>query len=89
MVYPIFFPSHPKVSPRFAPCPQENFAESEPCAVCREALRKGELVRRLPCLHVFHATCIARWLCVKATCPLDNSQVQQLRRQRAESIQVK
>lgn len=71
---------------------QENFAESEPCAVCRDVMRCGDLVRRLPCLHVFHASCIARWLCVRATCPLDNSKVlQQLRpteRTETERIQV-
>ncbi|CAL1168472.1 unnamed protein product [Cladocopium goreaui] len=71
---------------------KENFAESEPCAVCRDVMRCGDLVRRLPCLHVFHASCIARWLCVRATCPLDNSKVlQQLRpteRMETERIQA-
>ncbi|CAJ1414686.1 unnamed protein product [Effrenium voratum] len=50
-------------------------ADAEACAVCREPMRRAELVRRLPCAHVFHAACIARWLCVKATCPLDKSDV--------------
>ena len=54
---------------------QEDLAETEPCAVCREPMVSGDLVRRLPCAHLFHASCIARWLCVKATCPLDNSKV--------------
>lgn len=68
---------------------KEDCADSEPCAVCRDVMRCGDLVRRLPCLHVFHASCIARWLCVKATCPLDNSKVlQQLRpRERIERIE--
>eukprot|EP00435_Cladocopium_sp_Y103_P064230 s351_g25.t3 len=63
---------------------KEDFPESEPCAVCRDVMRCGDLVRRLPCLHVFHASCIARWLCVKATCPLDNSKVLEQLRPRTE-----
>merc|ERR1712226_960254 len=46
--------------------------ESEPCAICQATMEKGEAVRRLPCAHVFHADCIAKWLYVKLTCPLDN-----------------
>lgn len=47
-------------------------SEGNPCAICHEALAEGDAVRRLPCAHVFHADCIAKWLHVKLTCPLDN-----------------
>mmetsp|Transcript_47186 Transcript_47186/g.85079 ORF Transcript_47186/g.85079 Transcript_47186/m.85079 type:complete len:345 (+) Transcript_47186:71-1105(+) len=33
------------------------------CAVCREGFNPGQLVRRLPCLHTYHAACIDSWLC--------------------------
>ncbi|TVU08691.1 hypothetical protein EJB05_42102, partial [Eragrostis curvula] len=41
------------------------------CAVCLEALRGGEVVRRLPaCAHAFHVGCIDMWLDSHATCPV-------------------
>lgn len=44
----------------------------DPCAICQDTMCPGEEVRRLPCAHVFHAECIARWMHVKLTCPLDS-----------------
>lgn len=46
--------------------------EGDPCAICQEFMCAGEAVRRLPCAHLFHADCIATWLPVRLTCPLDN-----------------
>ncbi|KAL5199679.1 hypothetical protein ABZP36_020882 [Zizania latifolia] len=41
------------------------------CAVCLEAVRGGETVRRLPaCAHTFHVACIDMWLGSQATCPV-------------------
>jgi hypothetical protein len=38
-------------------------AAAEPCAVCINAVRDGEAVRRLPaCAHTFHAPCVDGWL---------------------------
>lgn len=47
-------------------------ASTEPCVVCRDVMKPGELCRRLPCLHMFHQDCIDSWLAVKPSCPLDN-----------------
>eukprot|EP00933_Yihiella_yeosuensis_P052103 TRINITY_DN5009_c0_g1_i1.p1 TRINITY_DN5009_c0_g1~~TRINITY_DN5009_c0_g1_i1.p1 ORF type:complete len:544 (-),score=66.04 TRINITY_DN5009_c0_g1_i1:31-1662(-) len=44
----------------------------DPCSVCQEPMLRGESIRRLPCAHIFHSACIARWLRVRLTCPLDN-----------------
>lgn len=46
-------------------------AAGDPCAICQETMCDGEEVRRMPCAHIFHSECIARWLQVKLTCPLD------------------
>lgn len=40
------------------------------CTVCLEQVNGGELVRSLPCLHQFHATCIDPWLRQQGTCPV-------------------
>ena len=40
------------------------------CVVCLDAIREGEPVKRLPCGHVFHSSCIDPWLMEeKAVCP--------------------
>ena len=46
------------------------------CSLCLQPYRDGELLRRLPCRHTFHASCVDRWLlrsAGSARCPLCNS----------------
>ncbi|KAF7808824.1 E3 ubiquitin-protein ligase RHA2A-like [Senna tora] len=44
------------------------------CVVCRSKYREGDLVRRLPCRHVFHRGCFDGWLDqLKFNCPLCRS----------------
>ncbi len=46
-------------------------AEQQGCAVCTEAFREAEKLRKLPCSHLFHPSCIDPWLLKRAvTCPL-------------------
>lgn len=40
------------------------------CAVCLSDFGSGELIRRLPCKHVFHKGCIDNWLHRNKRCPL-------------------
>ncbi|TQE07185.1 hypothetical protein C1H46_007238 [Malus baccata] len=40
------------------------------CSVCLEQVTVGELIRSLPCLHQFHASCIDPWLKQQGTCPV-------------------
>jgi len=60
--------------------PVEKMASTagEQCAICHEPMACGEDCRRLPCLHLFHAACIDRWLRVSSTCPLDNLKVEEM-----------
>ncbi|CAM0956310.1 unnamed protein product [Alopecurus aequalis] len=45
--------------------------EAPCCSVCLQDMQVGECARRLPgCRHVFHTTCIDRWLVRHASCPL-------------------
>ncbi|KAJ1660179.1 hypothetical protein IWQ61_000860 [Dispira simplex] len=41
------------------------------CAVCIDEIERGQLVRQLPCNHLFHLECIDEWLTEKSgVCPL-------------------
>jgi len=40
------------------------------CTICIEDFQEGERVRRLPCGHAFHTSCVDAWLSKKPTCPL-------------------
>lgn len=40
------------------------------CAVCISEFDTGDLVRRLPCRHLFHKECIDHWLRKNKRCPL-------------------
>ncbi|XP_061574126.1 RING finger protein 150a [Cololabis saira] len=48
--------------------------ETEPdfdnCAVCIECYRPNDVVRILPCRHVFHKHCVDPWLLDHRTCPM-------------------
>lgn len=44
---------------------------SDECTICLDEFVEHVRVRKLPCGHVFHSTCIARWLVERhANCPL-------------------
>lgn len=40
------------------------------CSVCWEDFRLQEIVRKLPCLHIYHENCIVPWLDLHGTCPI-------------------
>ncbi|XWS56600.1 hypothetical protein CRYUN_Cryun09bG0099900 [Craigia yunnanensis] len=40
------------------------------CSVCLEQVNVGDLIRSLPCLHQFHASCVDPWLRQQGTCPV-------------------
>ena len=39
------------------------------CSVCICAFEEGEVLRRLPCQHVYHQACIDAWMLQHNTCP--------------------
>lgn len=65
-------PTVPEQLQRAAPVEKLTVTLGDTCVICRDHMRAGEEVRRLPCLHVFHSSCLERWMQVKTTCPLDN-----------------
>lgn len=50
--------------------PEAHEPEPVPCVVCVSHMESEDLVRVLPCMHKFHATCIDNWLRQNPTCPL-------------------
>lgn len=42
------------------------------CSICLDNFKRGDKLRRLPCLHEFHTNCIDRWLINNNKCPIDN-----------------
>ncbi|KAF7848845.1 hypothetical protein BT93_L1512 [Corymbia citriodora subsp. variegata] len=50
--------------------PSEGY-EAEPCSICLEEMKVLDVeAARMPCKHVFHYDCIARWLNTSHLCPL-------------------
>ena len=39
------------------------------CSVCIGDFEEGEMLRQLPCQHVFHQSCIDPWMASHSTCP--------------------
>ncbi|XP_023012390.1 E3 ubiquitin-protein ligase ZNRF1 isoform X1 [Leptinotarsa decemlineata] len=39
------------------------------CVICLEELCKGDVIARLPCLCIYHKTCIDQWFDVNRSCP--------------------
>ncbi|CAH9143867.1 unnamed protein product [Cuscuta epithymum] len=40
------------------------------CAVCKDEMSIGEMVRVMPCAHKYHQNCIFPWLGLRNTCPV-------------------
>lgn len=43
--------------------------DADQCSVCAETIKLGDEVRKLPCTHIFHKTCIDVWVLQHGTCP--------------------
>lgn len=39
------------------------------CAICLEELQQGDTIARLPCLCIYHKSCIDEWFHVNRSCP--------------------
>ncbi|KAM0859578.1 hypothetical protein ACQ4PT_047097 [Festuca glaucescens] len=45
-------------------------ARRERCVICQMEYRRGDLQMALPCKHVYHASCVTRWLSINKVCPV-------------------
>eukprot|EP01017_Pseudomicrothorax_dubius_P044216 TRINITY_DN7453_c0_g1_i2.p1 TRINITY_DN7453_c0_g1~~TRINITY_DN7453_c0_g1_i2.p1 ORF type:complete len:175 (-),score=12.08 TRINITY_DN7453_c0_g1_i2:311-835(-) len=39
------------------------------CTICMNNFKEGEVIRQLPCKHIFHHCCVKPWFQKKSTCP--------------------
>ena len=49
---------------------QQQMDDGHECAICLLHYSVGEMVRQLPCQHLFHAECLSPWLRDHMTCPI-------------------
>lgn len=49
---------------------KETDPDFDHCAVCIESYKQNDVVRVLPCKHVFHKSCVDPWLSEHCTCPM-------------------
>ena len=47
-----------------------NGEEVDKCTICLCEFDDGEDVRRLPCMHLFHVSCVDQWLSLNKRCPI-------------------
>nr|KAF6402334.1 ring finger protein 150 [Rousettus aegyptiacus] len=49
---------------------KETESDFDNCAVCIEGYKPSDVVRILPCRHLFHKSCVDPWLLDHRTCPM-------------------
>lgn len=50
--------------------PEHECSQVPCCSVCLCDAEDGDAMRTLPCMHVYHADCIDKWLGEHSTCPI-------------------
>ncbi|XP_033742684.1 RING finger protein 150-like [Pecten maximus] len=49
---------------------KELESEFDQCAVCIEGYKASDVIRILPCKHIFHKSCVDPWLLEQRSCPM-------------------
>ena len=45
------------------------------CVICQDDIKKGEIIRKLNCNHIFHSNCIDTWLSKEKNCPFCKKEI--------------
>lgn len=62
---------------KFKKNPQTKTGEEEKCPICISEFTENELLRKLPCGHMFHPECIDTWLVQNSNCPICKADMRQ------------
>uniref|UniRef100_A0A8D2J726 E3 ubiquitin-protein ligase ZNRF1 n=1 Tax=Varanus komodoensis TaxID=61221 RepID=A0A8D2J726_VARKO len=65
-------PLHPTSSVQLSPSlPADDVLTKDAgeCVICLEELLQGDTIARLPCLCIYHKSCIDSWFEVNRSCP--------------------
>ncbi|KAL4510678.1 hypothetical protein ABPG72_004832 [Tetrahymena utriculariae] len=68
---------------------------SQTCSICYNGFEKNEIIKKLPCKHIFHLSCIKPWLKKQKTCPncrddiCDSLKQQQEKKKQKQQIKSK
>ena len=54
---------------------KDKYSENYQCIICMEEFEKNEVVKLLPCEHIFHKNCIKQWLLKQKTCPFCKAEI--------------
>ena len=51
--------------------------ENKMCLICLEEYKNNDIIKKLPCNHIFHSECLKIWLSHKTTCPICRNDLRQ------------
>lgn len=60
----------PKILPKLIPRTVPN-----DCSICLNSIAADEMIYDIPCGHVFHKSCLGKWLDRQTSCPLCRAQI--------------
>lgn len=53
--------------------PEDKF--SDPCSICLDNYKEGETIIKLNCNHIYHKSCLEKWLLKHKTCPYCKTEI--------------
>jgi hypothetical protein len=59
------------------PCVHFDDPQDAVCSICLENYEDNDVLRKLPCKHLFHEACLDEWLGLNASCPLCKAQLKE------------
>ena len=51
--------------------------ENKICLICLEEYANNDIIKKLPCNHIFHSECLKIWLSIKPSCPTCRNDLRQ------------